>query len=452
MNTLASSSEQRARPHVVVLGAGFGGLAFVKAFPRDLARITVVDRTNHHLFQPLLYQVATAGLSAPDIAEPIRALVRKRPDVTVLMGTVTDADFERRTLTVDGRPSAFDLLVLAVGNRTSYFGNRSWAAFASGLKTIDDAIRIRRSVLHAFERAEVVDDDREREKLLTVAVVGGGPTGVEMAGALAELQRRVLARDFRRARLRSGRVVLVEASDRLLSPFPEKLSRRALEQLRSLGVQVLLGQRVEDVRDGELDLGETVIRAANIVWSAGVTTTDLVHDLPLRKDRGGRIEVAPDLSVPDHDGIYALGDAVVLRDAAGVSVPAIAPAAMQMGRHVAAECARRIRERDTTYGNGRPFVYRDKGYMATVGRSRAVARIGRLRFSGFTAWILWLTVHLAFLAGFENKLSVFVKWIFSYVFYRRGARVIHGIPDPSTRDGVPACETASRHSANQDST
>lgn len=431
------------RPHVVVLGAGFAGLTFAKRFPEGIARLTVVDRTNHHLFQPLLYQVAAAGLAVPDIAQPVRSILASKRDVTVLMDEVTGFDLAARTVKLARGNLSYDHLVVALGGRTSYFGHPEWEAHAPGLKTIDDALRIRRGVLGAFEQAEMTEDPAERQSLMTVVVIGGGPTGVELAGTFAELQRRVLAKDFRRLDLRTARVILIEGGPRLLSAYPPALSDKARAQLESLGVAVWLGAPVKEIRAGEVVLANGTIRAGNIIWAAGISASVLTAQLGAETDRAGRVKVLPDLSLPGHPEVRVLGDLVALTDPKGQVVPGVAPAAMQMGAYAAADIAEELRAAERSGAAGgrsadparrAPFVYRDKGNMATIGRSRAIAKVGRLEFSGLPAWVAWLSVHLLFLVGFRNKLSVLLSWSYSYLTFKRGARVIYGGERP--RDGT----------------
>jgi len=415
------------RPQVVVLGAGFAGLTFAHSFPTGIARVTVVDRTNHHLFQPLLYQVATAGLAVPDIAQPVRAILAKKRDVTVLMDEVTGFDLAARSVKLRQSELTYDHLVVALGGRTSYFGHPEWEQHAPGLKSIDDAIRIRRNVLYAFEQAEMTDDPAERQRLMTIVVIGGGPTGVELAGTFAELQRNVLAKDFRRLNLRMARVILIEGSPHILNAYSPSLSDKAQAQLESLGVTVWPGLHVKDIRHGEVILPNETLRAENIIWAAGVSASPLGAQLGVETDRAGRVKVLPDLSIPGHPEVRVVGDMITLTDPKGQIVPGVSPAAMQTGRYVAKGIAREIRagvKADTS--RRKPFSYFDKGSMATIGRSRAVAKIGRFEFSGFLAWQAWLFIHLIFLVGFRNKLSVLLSWAYSYLTFKRGARVIYG--------------------------
>jgi len=414
--------------HVVVLGAGFGGLEFCKHFQRPNARITVVDRTNHHLFQPLLYQVATAGLSAPEIAQPIRAILSKRKDITVLLDKVVDFDLANKKVLLEENTLTYDYLVLALGSQTGYFGHPEWEKCAPGLKTLDDAVRIRSEVLLSFEKAENAAEAAQHDKLLTIVVVGGGPTGVELVGAFAELARTVLARDFRRIDPSQAKVILLEGSPRVLAFLPPDLSASAQRQLESLGVHVRTSARVKDIRNGEVELEDgEVIRAANIFWTAGVSANPLAQKLGVELDKAGRVKVNPDLSLPGRPEVFVIGDMAILMQADGKPVPGVSPAAMQEGRHVA-----KIVESEIDSGPAKaqrpPFKYWDKGTMATIGRTKAVAEVGKFKFSGLFAWLTWLFVHLVFLVGFRNKIAVFISWIYSYLTYKRSARLIAYLP------------------------
>lgn len=413
----------------MVLGAGFGGLTFCQAFRHASATVTLVDRTNHHLFQPLLYQVATAGLSAPEIAAPIRSIFSGRPDVTVLMDDVESVDLERREVRLGQGVHGYDYLVMALGGVTSYFGHPEWERHAPGLKSLDDAMQIRRNVLLAFEHAENATDAALRRELTSIVVVGGGPTGVELAGAFAELTRTVLARDFRRMDPTLAHVVLVEAGPRILGHLPADLGESARRQLEALGVEVWTNTKVRDLRHHEVEFEDRrVVRAANILWAAGVGGTPLARRLGLELDRAGRVRVREDLAVPGHPEVFAIGDMAAVTGAEGKPVPGVSPAAMQMARHVA-----RVLSNEIGYGSPGasarpPFKYRDKGTMATIGRSAAVAKIGDLELSGFAAWLAWLGVHLVFLIGFRNRVAVLMQWTYSYFTYKRGARIILGGP------------------------
>lgn len=421
------------KTQVVVLGAGFGGLTFSKKFRHPNACVTVVDRTNHHLFQPLLYQVATAGLSAPEIAQPIRSILRDVPDLNVLMDEVEGIDFEHRQVLTHKGKLGFDYLVLALGGVTSYFGHPEWEEFAPGLKSLEDALRIRRDVLLAFERAENEPDPKVRDTLMTIAVVGGGPTGVELAGACAELARHVLRRDFDHIDPAQAKVILIEGSATILSHMPADLGESALRQLQRLGVEVRTSCRVKSIAKGRVELeGGTAILAENILWAAGVSASPLTRKLGVELDRAGRVKVNPDLSLPGHANVFAIGDMALVIHKDGKPVPGVSPAAMQMAQHIA-----RIIEDELTLGPGRAprpsFKYWDKGTMATIGRSAAVAYSGPIKMHGLIAWLAWLFVHLIFLIGFRNKLAVFMQWIYSYFTYKRGARIITGWPPPAAK-------------------
>ena len=420
---------------MVVLGAGFGGLTFCKEFHHPDAHVTLVDRTNHHLFQPLLYQVAACGLSAPEIAQPIRAILSDRLDITVLFDQVTNFDLARNKVVLEKNTLDYDYLVLALGGQTGYFGHPKWEAFAPGLKTLDDALRIRSRVLLAFERAENETDTSEHDKLMTMVIVGGGPTGVELAGSFAELTRTVLKRDFRRIDPTQARIILIEGGPVLLSHLPTDLSLSAKHQLEALGVQVRTSTPVKDIRADEVELANgEIIRAGNILWAAGVSATTLTKRLGVELDRAGRVKVNPDLSVPGHPEVFAIGDLALVLKADGKPVPGVSPAAMQMGRHVA-----RI-VRDELRLGAKPavrpaFRYRDKGTMATIGRSAAVVMIGKIKLSGFPAWLAWLFIHLIFLIGFRNRLAVLFQWTYSYFSFRRSARIITYLPpDPENKN------------------
>lgn len=419
--------DRKQHSHILVVGAGFGGLSFCQSFVSPETGITLVDRQNHHLFQPLLYQVATAGLSAPEIAQPIRSILRNKPNVTVLLREVTGFNLARREAWLGDEVLPYDYLVLAFGSVTSYYRHPEWEAYAPGLKSLDDALRIGRQVLLTFERAENSDDPAERQRLMTLIVVGGGPTGVELAGAFAELARHVLKRDFRRIDPRQARVVLLEAAPRLLGQFSERLAAKATARLTSLGVEVLTNVRVETIGEGFLRLADdTHMESANIIWAAGVAAHPLARTLGVELDRAGRVQVNPDLSVPGHPEVFAIGDLALVRDNRGQAVPGVSPAAIQMARHVA-----RIIENELRNGGASsprpPFRYWNKGTMATIGRSAAVAQLGNLEFNGWLAWVTWLLVHLIFLIGFRNKAAVMLQWTYSYFTYKRGSRIVTGI-------------------------
>jgi len=411
------------KTRIVVIGAGFGGLTFCQRFQHPDAEITVVDRHNHHLFQPLLYQVAMAGLSPAEIAQPIRSILAGRPDITVLLDEAREIKLARREVVLSRQVLKYDYLILAMGGRTSYFGHPEWEEFAPGLKSIEDAVLIRREVLLAFERAEEEPNADERKRLLTIVVVGGGPTGVELAGAFAELARYALRRDFRHIDPATAQVILIEAAQRILAHVDPELSESAARQLSSLGVQIRTGIKVQDISPGTVQLttGE-IIHAGTILWAAGVSAVDLTKQLNTELDRAGRVKVNADLSVPGHPEVFAVGDLALVLQKDGKPVPGVSPAAMQMAKHVA-----RIIEDELTSPGLRTrtaFKYFDKGTMATIGRSAAVADIRGLKFEGLMAWLAWLFVHLIFLVGFRSKIAVLLQWAYSYFAYKRGARLI----------------------------
>ncbi len=404
---------------ILVLGCGFGGLFAVRALGRAPVEITVVDRTNHHLFQPLLYQVATAGLAAPAIAEPIRRALARQKNVTVLLGEARRVDPVTRTVTLEnGDTLEYDRLILAVGATDSYFGRDEWRPFAPGLKTLSDAFEIRRRILLAFEYAERESDPEKRAARLTFVVIGGGATGVEMAGTLAEIARHTLRGEFRRFDPSKARVVLVEGLDRVLPPYPEDLSERARLQLERLGVTVWLGKRVTKIDADGVELGGERLQAKTVIWCAGVAASPLGATLGVPLDRAGRVIVEPDLSVPGYPEIQVVGDLAAIPSHLP-RVPGVAPAAKQMGRHAARNLLAALAGKPTT-----PFRYRDYGQLATIGRSKAVALFGRVRLWGWPAWITWLTAHLFFLIGFRNRLNVLIDWAWAYWTFERSARVV----------------------------
>jgi NADH dehydrogenase len=432
MPSAATHGETPARPHVVVLGGGFGGLWATRALASAPVRITLVDRTNHHLFQPLLYQVATAGLSAPDVAAPLRHILRRQANVTVRMDEATSIDLAARRVGLATGALDYDYLLVATGATHAYFGHDDWAPHAPGLKTLDDALAIRSRVLSAFEAAEREEDPAQRQALLNFVVIGGGPTGVELAGTLAEIARHTLPREFRRADVRRARVHLVEAGPRLLSSMPDSLSEATRRQLARLGVDVHTGAPVTTIDDDGVALGDVRIAARTVLWAAGVAASPLGRQLGLATDRAGRVPVAPDLSLPAHPEVFVVGDlASVVQD--GRPVPGVAPAAKQMGAHAAAVVRDRLRGVP-----GRPFRYRDYGNLATIGRMAAVVHFGRLKLSGLLAWWFWLVAHLFFLIGFRNRIIVLVNWGWSYWTYQRHARIIVGRPDPGLSAGATA--------------
>jgi len=419
-------------PHVVVVGGGFAGLWAIRALANAPVRITVVDRSNHHLFQPLLYQVATAGLSAPDIAAPLRYILRRQANAEVRLAEVTAVDPAACTVTLDdGAQLAFDYLLLATGATHAYFGHDEWAAHAPGLKSLDDALELRRKLLLAFERAEACEDPAERAAWLDFAIVGGGPTGVELAGTLAEIARHTLRDQFRHIDPASARVRLLEAGPRVLASFPEDLSEKARRQLEKLGVEVRTGVPVTAIDAGGYRLGEEYVRSRTIVWAAGVAASPLARSLGVPLDRAGRVPVEPDLSVPGYPQVFVAGDLAAVSRADGTPVPGVAPAAKQMGRHVATAIRARLR------GVPSPaFRYRDFGNLATIGRMAAVVDLHGFKLSGVLAWWFWLAAHVFFLIGFRNRLSVLLNWAWAYWSYQRGARIILG-RDADDADDAP---------------
>lgn len=406
-------------PHVVIVGGGFGGLAAARTLAGRPVRVTLVDRRNHHLFQPLLYQIATATLSPADIATPLRSILRAAANVRVLLGEAEKVDLAGRRLGLVDGALDYDALILAAGASHSYFGHDDWEPLAPGLKSLEDAIEIRRRVLLAFEAAERATDAAERAALLTFIVIGGGPTGVELAGALAEIARHSIARDFRAIDPAQARIVLLEAGDRVLAAFPADLSGRAAQALGRLGVEVRTGSKVTNVTSDAVWLGGEQIRSRAVIWAAGVAASPLARSLGVPLDHAGRIPVEPDLSVPGHPEVLAIGDLCALRDAKGALLPGLAPVAMQQGRAAADNAWRHLSGQPT-----RPFAYRDKGSMATIGRGAAVAVVGDLHLSGTLAWLAWLFVHIMYLVGFRNRVLVLIEWAWAYVTWQRGARLI----------------------------
>ncbi|MGE5203962.1 MAG: NAD(P)/FAD-dependent oxidoreductase [Acidobacteriota bacterium] len=409
-------------PRIVIIGAGFAGLTAAKELGRATARVTVIDRRNHHLFQPLLYQVATAGLSPADIATPIRAILRKQRNTTVVLGRVTGIDTTARAVELGERRIPYDTLVVATGARHAYFGHDEWEPFAPGLKKIDDATEIRRRILLAFETAENTKDMEEWRRLLTFVVIGAGPTGVELSGATAELARKALATDFRNIDPRATRVVLVEAGPRVLPTFPEQLSRAAQRALEKLGVEVRLGKAVTRCDAAGAIVGGDRIEARTILWAAGVAASPAARWLGAESDRAGRVKVAPDLTLPGRPEIFVLGDTAAAIDAEGRPLPGIAPVAKQQGLYAAHVIRARLRGKPPPP----PFHYRHIGNLATIGRKAAVADFGFVRLSGRLAWLLWGLVHIYFLIGFRNRAAVMLDWLWAYVTYQSGARLITG--------------------------
>ena len=409
-------------PHVVIVGGGFGGLYAARTLRRARVRITMIDRRNFHLFQPLLYQVATASLSPADIASPIRTVLRGQRNAQVWMGEVVDVDVETREVVLeDGVRTRYDYLILATGATHAYFGHDEWAQHAPGLKTIDDATEIRRRFLLAFEAAEREADAAARQRLLTFVIVGAGPTGVELAGAMAEIARHVMPQDFRAIDTSVARILLLEGLDRVLPTYPPDLSQKARRQLEKLGVEVRTGARVTEIGDDYVCVGNERIAAENVFWAAGVSASKLGARLGAETDRAGRVLVQPDCSIPRHSEVFVVGDLASMKQPDGTPVPGVAQGAIQSGKHAARQIIRDLAKRPRE-----PFRYRDKGDLATIGRAAAVARLGRVKLSGLIAWLIWVVVHILYLIGFRNRVLVMMQWAWAYLSYQRGIRLITG--------------------------
>ena len=425
----------RKRPRVIIVGGGFGGLYAARALKRTAVDVLLLDRTNHHLFQPLLYQVATATLAPTDITAPIRWLLRKQSNATVLMHEVIHVDTTRHVVvTREGKELDYDYLIVATGARHAYFAHPEWETVAPGLKSIDDAVEIRRRVLTAFERAESTEDPVERDAWLTFVVVGGGPTGVELAGMLPTIARHALRHDFRHIDSATTRVLLFEGGPKILPSYPDALSEHARRDLTNLGVEVRTSTIVTDVGPHHVEVGDESIHAHTILWAAGNAASPLGKDLSTSRDRAGRVPVEPDLTVPGHRDVFVVGDLAAITTK-GKPVPGVAPAAMQMGALAAKNIRRDLEQRERV-----PFIYRNKGDLATIGRYRAIADLGHgIHLTGFLAWWFWLFLHIMYLAGFRNRVSVLVEWAYSYFTYERGARLITGTAGQraSGEDPVP---------------
>jgi NADH dehydrogenase len=420
----------KTNPRVVILGGGFGGLNVAKSLRHTNARITLIDRQNHHLFQPLLYQVATATLSSVEIAKPLRSILSDQENIHVELGDVQAIDLKSRTVIMHHHSVSYDYVVIGMGGVTSYFGHPGWAEFAPGLKSINDALHIRREILYAFEKAELTNDPEKKQKLMTIVIVGGGPTGVELAGACKELGRYVMRHDFRKIDPTMVRVILVEAADRILMHLPRDLSASAQRQLEGIGVEVRLNTMVKDIREHTVVVSSKenpealeTLGAASIVWAAGVGANPITRTLGVDIDRAGRIKVNPDLSIPGFPEAFAIGDIAFILNKNGTPVPGVSPAAIQMGQYVARTIETDLADPRMRPDQREPFRYRDNGTMATIGHSRAVAMIGGVKFSGFLAWLAWLGVHILFLVGFTNKLTVLIRWGWAFLTRRQGARV-----------------------------
>jgi NADH:ubiquinone reductase (H+-translocating) len=406
-------------PRVVIVGAGFGGLRVARALRNAQVRVTVIDRQNHHLFQPLLYWVATAGLSPADICSPIRGILRKQKNAEVFMEEVTGIDMQEQCVLMGDRSVPYDYLVLATGAHDNYFGHPQWGQYAPGLKTIVDATSIRRKILSAFEAAEIEPNPEKVRELLTFVLVGAGPTGVEMAGAIAELAHKALASDFRHIDTRKTRIVLIEAAPRILLAFPESLAQKTQKKLISMGVEVRTSTPVRDVDEHGVVVDGERINTATIIWGAGVSASAAGKWLGVEVDRAGRVMVSNDLSIPGHPNVFVIGDTASIMQN-GKPLPGVAQVAIQGGRYVASVISHRVKGTELN----QPFYYRDKGNLATVGRSYAIVDIGNLRLTGFFAWLMWLAVHIYFLVGFRNRLVAIIQWAWTYLTYSRGARLI----------------------------
>jgi NADH dehydrogenase len=420
--TQRSQAERPTRPQVVIVGAGFGGLSAALKL-RDIdADVIVIDQRNHHLFQPLLYQVATAGLSPADIAAPIRGILRRQANTRVVLGAVTGIDREGRAVLIGERRIPYDQLVIATGARDAYFGHDDWAMVTSPLKTIEEATTMRRRILIAFEHAEDTEDANERRQLLTFVIIGGGPTGVELAGALAELAKMALARDFRRIDPKTARIILIEAGPRVLATFPPRLSDFAAQALRRLGVEIRVGVAMTDCDKDGVSLGHERIESRTVIWAAGVAASPAASWLGVAPGKGGRVPVSPDLTLTGHPEIFVIGDTALIACAGGMPLPGVAPVAKQQGAYVARVIAGRLS------GKGAPpaFRYRDFGNLATIGRKAAVVDMGVVKLTGRIGWLVWSVAHIYFLIGFRNRLIVAVDWLWSYLTFQRGARIITG--------------------------
>jgi NADH dehydrogenase len=417
-------NDARTRPRVVIVGAGFGGIFAAAKLAKVPVDVTLIDRRNYHLFQPLLYQVATAGLSPADIAYPIRSIVSRHRNTAVMLGKVTGVDLAGRQVLIGDRRVPYDYLVIATGARHAYFGHDEWEPHAPGLKKIEDATEIRRRILLAFERAEATEDAAERRRLLTFVIVGGGPTGVEMAGAVVELAHKALSRDFRRIDPKAARIILVEAAPRVLLTFPEQLSETARRSLQKLGVEVRLGKAVTACDEKGVMVGDERIDSGTVIWCAGVAASPAARWLGAEKDRAGRVKVNRDLTLPGHPEVFVIGDTAAADDGKGGIFPGVAPVAKQQGTYAGGAIEARMRGEAPA-----PFRYVNYGNLATIGRKAAVVDFGWMRVSGFPAWLLWGVVHIFFLIGFRNRIVVLLEWLWAYVTFQRGARLITGDTD-----------------------
>jgi NADH dehydrogenase len=407
------------KPHVVIVGAGFGGLEAAKKLGREAVRLTVLDRTNHHLFQPLLYEVATAALSPADIAAPVRGILSKFANTDVLLAEVKSVNVAAKTLNIGDQEISYDYLILATGSRHSYFGHDEWEKLAPGLKSLEDAVEIRRRLLLAFEYAEKVTDPAVKSAAMTFVIIGGGPTGVEMAGAIAEIARFTLARDFRHIDPSQARVLLVEGDERVLSGFPEDLSESAMKQLKELGIEVRTGVHAKNLTDAGLEVGDEFIPCRVKIWAAGNTASFVGKTMGVPVDKSGRVIVNEDLTIPGHREVQVIGDLANFTHQTGQPLPGVSPVAMQQGRHAAHNILAMIDGRKP-----QRFRYWNKGSMATIGRNKAVADLNFIHLSGLPAWVVWLFIHVIFLVGFRNRVAVLLQWAWAYFTFNKGARLI----------------------------
>jgi NADH dehydrogenase len=410
-----------AYTRVLIVGGGFAGLTAAKALKNVKMDILLIDKTNHHLFQPLLYQVASAALSPGEIAIPIREVLRKQENTSVIMGDVVNIDKKQKQVVLfNGEKIGYDYLILAVGARHSYFGNDKWEAYAPGLKTIKDAISIREEILISFEKAERIDSISEAAKYLNFVIIGGGPTGVEMAGAIAEIAHKTMFKNFRRIRPEKSKIFLIEAAPHILPTYPEKLGKSAMKDLEKLGVRVITGKKVTNITEEGVQVEEEFYPCKNIIWAAGNQASPLLKTLDVPLDRQGRVLVEADLSIPGNPEIFVVGDAACCMGKNGKPLPGIAPTAIQEGKYVAKVIKNRLPKEGRS-----PFRYLDKGSMATIGKGKAIAMVGNFQFTGLTAWLMWCFIHIIYLIGFRNRLGVFIEWISFYLTGQRGARLIY---------------------------
>ena len=446
MSLNGSPDASDARPHVVIVGAGFGGLNAARNLRRAAVRVTIIDRRNHHLFQPLLYQVATAALSPANIAYPIRSIVRRSANTRVLLEEAQAIDLEARRVTTTGGDIKYDFLIIAAGAGNFYFGHDEWEDFAPGLKSLDDAIEIRRRILLSFEMAEREDDASARHRLLNFVVVGGGPTGVELAGAIAEISRQVIVGDFRRIDPRDARVILIEAGPRILPSFDESLAAKAAAALRARGVEIMVGTPAKEISRDLIRLEKSEIHAHTIIWAAGVKASPLAKTLGVELDKAGRVKVRTDLTIERHPEVFVIGDLAACIDVEGRTMPGLAPVAIQQGRCAADNIGKALAHQSYIQ-----FRYLDKGALAAVGRAFAVLQWGRFKLSGLLAWLIWSLVHIAYLIGFGNRVMVMFEWAWAYIAYQRGARLITGDPGehvsaPEKLDAKPRSEVPATRS------